>query len=56
MLPLPDDLRHAIIAALNDDYYEGAVEAVFAVHPDATRDEAVDLADHVERELRASEK
>ena len=47
-LEITDALRVAVLVALKDDYFEGAVETVFKAYPDATRDEVVDVVQEIE--------
>lgn len=53
-LDITDDERAAIEQALRDDYFEGAVELVFAAFhdPDMTRDEAVDIVQEIEADMK----
>jgi hypothetical protein len=42
ILKISEKTKAAVLAALRMGYFEGAVEAVFAEHPTATRDDVVD--------------
>lgn len=42
------DLTDRVLLALSDNDFEGAVEEVFALYPNATRDEVVDLVEKIQ--------
>lgn len=46
-LRISEKTEAAVRAAIVGGYFEGAVEAVFAEHPKATRDDAVDTVEAV---------
>jgi hypothetical protein len=50
-LLITERTQEAVILALEANYFEGAVEAVFAEHPDATRNDVVDAVVNIERQI-----
>jgi hypothetical protein len=48
-LSLSEKTVAAVRSALAIDYFEGAVEAVFEEHPEATRDDVVDTIEELEK-------
>jgi hypothetical protein len=47
-LIISDKTKLAVQTALCEEYFEGAVEAVFAEHPESTRDDVVDTVDAID--------